>query len=118
VQRTVHRSHNRIESDHQPRSAIAQVGGKKELTGRTDSEREISNQGGRLIATALIYDNSVILSRLLTRYEASGNAKTRALIARISPAAWLHILLNGHDPFHSDGTLIDLDAIVASLDLG
>jgi hypothetical protein len=28
---------------HQLRSAIAQVGGKKELTGRTDIEIEISN---------------------------------------------------------------------------
>jgi len=40
------------------------------------------------------------------------------LIAQISPAAWRHILLNGQYTFHSDGTLIDLDAIVASLDLG
>ncbi len=62
--------------------------------------------------------SSAILSRLLTRYEASGNAKARALIAQILPAAWRHILLNGHDIFHSDGKLIDLNAIVASLDLG
>jgi len=61
VQRTVHRSHNRIESYHQLRSAIAQVGGKKELTGRTDIAREISNQCARLIAHAVIYDNSAIL---------------------------------------------------------
>ncbi len=81
-------------------------------------ELEISSQCGRLIATAIIYDNSAILSRLLTRYEASGNAKARALSTQISPAAWRHILLNGHDTFHSDGTLIDLDAIVAALDLG
>jgi len=83
----VHRSQKRIASYHQLRSAIAQVGGKKELTGRTDIALEISNQCGRLIATAIIYDNSAILSRLLTRYEASGNAKARALITQISPAA-------------------------------
>jgi len=116
-ERTVHRSQNRIESYHQLRSAIAQVGGKKELTGRTDIELEISNQCGRLLANAIIYYNSAILSRLLTRYEASGNTKARALITQISPAAWRHILLNGHYRFHSDGTLIDLDAIVARLDL-
>jgi len=40
----VHRSQNRIESYHQLRSAIAQVGGKKELTGRTDIER-VRNMG-------------------------------------------------------------------------
>ncbi len=70
------------------------------------------------IATAIIYDNSAILSRLLTRYEVSGNPKARALITQISPAAWRHILLNGYDTFHNDGRVIDLDAIVTGLDLG
>jgi len=118
LERTVHRSQNRIESYHQLRSAIAQVGGKKELAGRTDIELEISNQCGRLIANAIIYYNSAILSRLLIRYEASGHTKARALITQISPAAWQHILLNGHYTFRSDGKLIDLDALVAGLDFG
>lgn len=117
LERNVHRSQNRIESYHQLRSAIAQVGGKKELTGRTDIEIEISNQCARLIANAVIFYNSAILSRVLTKYEASGNAKALALIAQISPAAWRHILLNGHYTFQSDGKLIDLDALVAGLDL-
>src|ERR1700690_1614404 len=102
LERTVHRSQNRIESYHQLRAAIAQVGGKKELTGRTDIELEISNQCGRLIANAIIYYNSAILSRLLTRYEAS-SSKARAFLTQVSPAAWRHILLNGHYTFHSDG---------------
>jgi hypothetical protein len=55
--------------------------------------------------------------RLLTRYEASGNTKARALISQIAPATWRHILLNGHYTFRSDGRLIDLDALVAGLDL-
>ena len=118
LQRSVHRSQNRIESYHQLRSAIAQVGGKKELTGRTDIEIEISNQCARLIANAIIYYNSAILSRLLTKYEASGNAKALALIKKMSPAAWRHIHLNGHYTFHGDGQVIDLDAIVAGLELG
>jgi len=45
-------------------------------------------------------------------------AKARALIAQTSPAAWRHVLLNGHYTFHSDGQLIDLDTIVAGLNLG
>src|SRR5471032_3447912 len=85
LQRNVHRSQNRIESYHQLRSTIAQVGGKKELTGRTDIEIEISNQCARLIANAIIFYNSAILSRLLTKCEASGNAKAVALITRMSP---------------------------------
>jgi TnpA family transposase len=118
LERNVHRSQNRIESYHQLRSTIAQVGGKKELTGRTDIEIEISNQCARLIANAIIYYNSAILSRLLTKFEASGNTKTLALITQISPAAWRHILLNGHYTFLSNGKVIDLDALVAGLELG
>jgi Transposase and inactivated derivatives, TnpA family len=117
LERNVHRSQNRIESYHQLRSTIAQVGGKKELTGRTDIEIEISNQCARLIANAIIFYNSAILSRLLTKYEASGNTKALALITRISPAAWRHILLNGHYTFQSNGKMIDLDALVAGLEL-
>jgi len=115
--RNVHRSQNRIESYHQLRSAIAQVGGKKELTGRTDVEIEISNQCARLIANAIIYYNSAILSHLLTKCEASGNARTVALLPKFSPAAWQHILLNGHYTFHSNGKIIDLDTLVAGLEL-
>jgi hypothetical protein len=118
LERNVHRSQNRIESYHQLRSTIAQVGGKKELTGRTDIEIEISNQCARLIANAVIFYNSAILSRLLMKYEASGNAKALALLTQISPAAWRHILLNGHYTFQSDGKMIDLDALVAGLELG
>jgi len=118
LERSVHRSQNRIESYHQLRSTIAQVGGKKELTGRTDIEIEISNQCARLIANAIIYYNSAILSHLLTKCEASGNAKAVALITQMSPAAWRHILLNGHYTFQSGGKMIDLDALVAGLDLG
>jgi hypothetical protein len=33
----------------------------------------------RLIANAVIYYNSAILSRLLTKYEASGNAKAHGV---------------------------------------
>ena len=118
MQRKVHRSQNRIESYYQLRSAIAQVGGKKALKGRTDIEIEISNQCARLIANAIIYYNSAILSRLLTQYEASRNMKALAMIKTFSPAAWRHILLNGHYTFRCSGQIIDLDMIVAGLDLG
>ncbi len=111
----MHRSQNRIESYHQLRSAIAQVGGKKELTGKTDLEIEISNQCARLVANAIIYYNSAILSRLLTQYEASGNAKALPLIKKISPAAWRHLHLNGHYTFRGRGQVINLDAIIAGL---
>ena len=89
--------------------------GKKELMGRTDIEIEISNQCARLIANAIIFYNSAILSRLLTKLETTNNAKGLALITQISPAAWRRILLNRHYTFHGNGKTIDLDTLVAEL---
>jgi TnpA family transposase len=116
LQRHVHRSQNRIESYHQLRSAIAQVGGKKELTGRTDLEIEISNQCARLVANAIAFYNSAILSRLLTKYE-SGNEKALALVTSTSPVAWRHVHLGGRYAFRDGGQAIDLDTIVQGLTL-
>jgi hypothetical protein len=114
----VHRSQNRIESYHQLRSTIAQVGGKKELTGRTDIEIEISNQCARLIANAhhLLQLGHPVAAADEVRGE--WQHQDTALITQISPAAWRHILLNGHYTFLSNGKVIDLDALVAGLELG
>jgi hypothetical protein len=65
----VHRSQNRIESYHQPRAFIAEVSGKKHLTGRTDLDVAISNECGRLMANVVIAYNSILLSMLLDRYQ-------------------------------------------------
>ena len=59
LQRDIHRSQNRIESYHQLRSAIAQMGGKKQLIGSTDLDVAITNQCGRLIANITIAYNSI-----------------------------------------------------------
>jgi len=118
LQRNVHRSQNRIESYHQLRSAIAQVAGKKELTGRTDLEIEISNQCARLVGNAIVFYNSAILSRLLEKYAASGNDTALALITSTSPVAWQHVHLNGRYAFRDGGQPIDLDAIIEGLKLG
>ncbi|MEC5160133.1 hypothetical protein ACFDR9_004195 [Janthinobacterium sp. CG_23.3] len=40
------------------------------------------------------------------------------LITQISPAAWRHILLNAHYTFQRGGKMIDLDALLAGLELG
>ncbi|KKF35107.1 transposase [Erwinia tracheiphila] len=117
MERNIRRSQNRIESYHQLRAAVAKVGGKKQLTGKNDTETEFSNQCGQLISNAIIYYNSAILSRLLERLEAEGNVKDIEALSRISPVAWQHILLNGHYTFQSSDEIIDLDALVAVLKL-
>ena len=116
LQRDVHRSENRIESYHQLRSTIAQVNGKKELTGRTDLDVAVSNHCGRLIANVVIAYNSMLLSGLLSRYLATGNEKAMDLLRRISPAAWQHLHFLGHYAFRNKRKPIDLEAILAGID--
>jgi TnpA family transposase len=114
IQKNTHRSQNRIESYHALRAAISQVGGRKQLAGRTDIAVEISNQCGRLVANAIIYYNSAILSKVLEAYEKAGNKKGLALLKKISPVAWGHIHFQGHFVF-SDEITIDLNALITKL---
>ena len=115
LQRNVHRSQNRIESYHQLRSVITQVSGKKHLIGHTDLDIAISNQCGRLLANVVIAYNSVLLSALLDRYQAEGNAKALALLKKISPVAWQHIHFLGHYAFRDNHNPIDLDSLLANI---
>jgi hypothetical protein len=97
------------------RAAIAQAYGKKQLAGRTDAAIEISNQCGRLVATAISYYNSAILSRLREKYEIEGNKKALALLKKISPLSWNHIHFQGHFTFYNNSHPIDLEAIIEKL---
>jgi hypothetical protein len=97
------------------RSTIAQVNGKKKLTGRTDLDMVISNHCGRLIANVVIAYNSMLLSGLLGRYLAAGNEKAIDLLRRISPAAWQHLHFLGHYAFRDKHHPIDLEAVLAGV---
>lgn len=114
LQKTVHRSQNRIESYHQLRGAIAQTYGKKQLSGKTDIAIAISNDCGRLIANVIIYYNSAILSKLKDKFEAEGNIKALEQLKKISPVAWQHIHFLGHYLFSEDFYL-DLEKMINKL---
>jgi hypothetical protein len=59
-----------------------------------------------------VYYNSEILSRLLHKYEVSGNEKALAMVKLVSPAAWRHVHLNGHYTFRGRSQAIDLDSVI------
>jgi hypothetical protein len=63
------------ESYHQLRGAIIRAYGKKQLSGKTDIAIAVSNERGRLIANAIIYYNSAILSKTKDKFEAEENTK-------------------------------------------
>jgi len=115
LQQNVHRSQNRIESYHYLRAAISQVNGKKQLTGKTDIEIEIANQCGRLVANAIIYYNSLLLSNLLGKYQETNNKRAIEKLLKISPVAWQHIHLLGHYTFCSNKHPIDMEEIISNI---
>ena len=97
----------------QLRAFIAEVSGKKHLTGKTDLDVAISNECGRLIANVVIAYNSILLSMLLTRRQTAEKEKFLDLLRKISPVAWQHIHFLGHYLFRDNKRPIDLEAILA-----
>lgn len=115
LQRDVHRSQNRIEAYHQLRSAIAQVGGKKQLIGSTDLDVAIKTQCGRLIANIIIAYNSILLSTLLQRAQSDNDMKVIQRLKKISPVAWQYIHFLGCYLFRSSRNPINIDALLAKI---
>jgi TnpA family transposase len=109
----VHRSQNRIESYHTLRAAIAKVGGRKALLGKTDLEVEVSNQCGRIIASGIIHYNASIHSRVLDK---NPSKKQLKVLKKSSPAAWRHLHFTGHFTFYTNKKNIDLDKIIEHLE--
>ena len=64
----VHRALNRGEDYHQLRRAISHVNGNR-FRGKSDDEIVLWNECARLLTNAIIYFNSLILTRLLEYFE-------------------------------------------------
>ena len=109
----VHRSQNRIESYHTLRAAIAKVGGRKALLGKTDLEIEISNQCGRVIAIGIIHYNASLHSRALDQ---DPSKKRLKVLKKSSPAAWRHLHFTGHFTFYTHKKQIDIDKMIEYFD--
>ncbi|AOJ70489.1 hypothetical protein WT60_00150 [Burkholderia sp. MSMB617WGS] len=76
----------------------------------------LRNRVGCMMANSIIFYNSGIPWRLLTKSKAGGTIAALARLTHISSAAWRQILLNGHYTFQSNNK-IDLDALVEGPEL-
>jgi len=117
LQRDVHRSQNRIEAYHQLRSVIAQIAGRKQLIGNTELDVFLTNQCGRLLALVIVAYNSILLSAVLNRHHQAGDQAADARLQKTSPVAWQSILFLGRYAFHGPRQPIDLDALLAAVNL-
>ncbi len=101
LRQSVRSALNRGEAYHQLYKAISYVNGGK-FRGKSEMEIEIWSECTRLIASAIIYYNSYILSLLLDQSE---NQEQRDFVTKLSPAAWSHIHLLGKYELKPTGVL-------------
>lgn len=111
----VQRALNRGEAYHQLRRAISAVNG-DQFRGNSDEEIYLWNECARLVANAIIYFNSSILSRLLTSFEYQQDEKKIAIVKQASPVAWYNINLKGTYSFELSKMLPDLEDMMRSIE--
>jgi TnpA family transposase len=112
LRQCVQKALNRGEAYHRLRRAVAFVNGGK-FRVKTETEQQIWNECSRLITNAIIYYNTVLLSRVYEQKQAAGDQAALSLIEGVSPVAWQNINLFGSFEFNPSGTKIDVDAMVA-----
>jgi TnpA family transposase len=110
LRQSVQKALNRGEAYHRFRRAIAYVNSGK-FRVKTESEQQIWNECSRLIANAVIYYNTALLSRIYARKQTAGNVEALEILRHISPVAWQHINLFGRFEFTQTGSGVDLDAL-------
>nr|WP_318290176.1 Tn3 family transposase [Paraburkholderia sp. BL8N3] len=92
LRQSVQKALNRGEAYHHLRRAIAYVNGGK-LRVRTEAEQQLWNECARLIANAIIYYHTELLSRVYEQKRAADDHDAMKLMRRVSPVAWQHINL-------------------------
>ncbi len=111
----VQRALNRGEAYHQLRRAISNVNGDR-FRGNSDEEIQLWNECARLMANAIIYFNSSVLSRLLDSFERQGDQEKIEIVKQASPVAWYNINLKGTYNFELSDNLPNLEEMMRSID--
>ncbi|MDE2280617.1 MAG: Tn3 family transposase, partial [Xanthomonadaceae bacterium] len=94
LRQSVQKALNRGEAYHRFRKAVAYVNGGK-FRVHTEAEQQIWNECSRLIANAIIFYNTALLSKVYAQKAAAGDQEAIAILRGISPIAWQHINLFG-----------------------
>jgi hypothetical protein len=80
---------------------------------KTEAEQQIWNDCSRLIANAIVYYNTLLLSRVYEQKLAADDQEAINILKGISPVAWRNINLIGNFDFTSSAPQVDLDALAA-----
>jgi TnpA family transposase len=112
LRQSVQKALNRGEAYHRFRRAIAYVNAGK-FRVQTEAEQHIWNECSRLIANAVIYYNTLLLSRVYEQKRAAGDHEAADIVKGVSPNAWQHIHLIGAFDFDQAESPVDIDALAA-----
>lgn len=80
--------------------------------GKNDDVINLWNECAKLLTNAIIYFNSLILTRLLEHFELTDDDKRLEIIKQVSSAAWHNISLSGTYSFSFEQNMLDMDDIM------
>jgi TnpA family transposase len=112
LRHSVQKALNRGEAYHRMRRAISYVNSGK-FRVKTEAEQQIWNDCSRLIANAIVYYNTLLLSRVYEQKLAADDQEAINILKGISPVAWRNINLIGNFDFTSSAPQVDLDTLAA-----
>jgi TnpA family transposase len=112
LRQSVQKALNRGEAYHRFRRAIAYFNAGK-FRVKTEAEQQIWNECARFIANAIIYYNTLLLSRVYDQKIADGDQAAAEIVKGTSPNAWGHVHLTGAFDFEQVESGVDIDALVA-----
>ena len=112
LRQCVQKALNRGEAYHRLRRAVAFVNGGR-FRVKTEDEQQLWNECSRLITNAIIYYNTVLLSRVYEQKLAAGDQDALTILKSVSPVAWQNVNLFGSFEFNPSTSKVDIDALVA-----
>jgi TnpA family transposase len=112
LRQSVQKALNRGESYHRMRRAISYVNSGK-FRVKTEAEQQIWNECSRLIANAIIYYNTLLLSRVYEQKVAADDLEAIKFLKSTSPVAWRNINLIGNFDFTTTSSPVDMEALAA-----
>ncbi|WP_368759023.1 Tn3 family transposase [Pseudomonas aeruginosa] len=80
---------------------------------QSEAEQQLWNECSRLIANAIIFYNTVLLSKIYDQEQALHDEAAVEILRGSSPMAWRHVNLFGSIEFNDPGDPIDIDALAA-----
>ena len=112
LRQSIQKALNRGEAYHRMRRAISYVNSGK-FRVKTEAEQQVWNECSRLIANAIIYYNTLLLSRVYEQKLAAGDDEAIKILRKTSPVAWRNVNLFGNFDFTAGASAVDIEAMAA-----